>query len=92
MATAHFCLAEVLYAQNVRDHLDVGALDIANCIPGVNFVSWPITGIISLGEKAALKNFLTTEDGRSMMLHCKTAAELGDKFALGMLKKLRKAL
>ena len=92
MATAHFCLAEVLYAQNVRDHLDVGALDIANCIPGVNFVSWPITGIISLGEKAALKNFLTTEDGRSMMFHCKTAAELGNESAVKMLKKLKKAL
>ena len=92
MAGAHLCLSEVLYAQNVRDNLDLGILDIANCIPGVNFVSWPITGIISLGEKAALKNFLTTEDGRSMMLHCKTAAELGNESAVEMLKKLKKAL
>ena len=92
MAGAHLCLSEVLYAQNVRDNLDLGILDIANCIPGVNFVSWPITGIISLSEKAELKNFLTTEDGRSMMLHCKTAAELGNESAVEMLKKLKKAL
>ena len=92
MAVAHRCLAEVIYAQNVRDHIDVSSLDIANCIPGVNFVSFPIWGIISLREKSALKKFLTTEDGRSMMFHCKTAAELGDEFAIKMLKKLKKAL
>ena len=91
MAKAHFALAKVLYAQNVRDDLDKSPLDIANCIPGVNLVSWPITGITRLGEKPALKKFLTTEDGRSMMLHCKTAAELGYKDAAKMLKKLRKA-
>ena len=92
MAMAHFALAKVLYAQNVRDDLDKSPLDIANCIPGVNLASWPITFITRLGETPTLKKFLTTEDGRSMMFHCKTAAELGNKDAIRMLKKLRKAL
>lgn len=92
IAMAHFFLAKVLYAQNVRDNLDKAPLDIANCIPGVNLISWPITGIMRLGDKPALKNFLTTEDGRSMMIHFKKAAELGDKDAVKMLKKLKKAL
>ena len=91
-ARAHCCLAQVIYAQNVRDTLNLNALDIANCIPGVNFVSWTLTGAISISERATLKKFLTTEEGRSMMFHCKTAADLGDKNALDMLKKLRKAL
>lgn len=90
MADAHYYLAKVLYAQNVRDDLD-DFLQNANCIPGINLVSWPITGIVKLAEIPALKNFLATEDGRSMMLHCKTAAELGNKDAARMLKKLRNA-
>ena len=62
-----------------------------NKLDAIREDSWPITGITRLGEKPALKKFLTTEDGRSMMLHCKTAAELGYKDAAKMLKKLRKA-
>lgn len=91
-ARAHRLLAEVIYAQNVRDHFSSNALDIANCIPGVNFVSFTATGILSIAEKTKLRNFLTTEEGRIMMHHCKVAAELGDKNAIEMLKKLRKAL
>lgn len=91
-ATAHRGLAEVLYAQNVRDNFSVGTLDIANCIPGINLISFPISGALSIAEKNSLRDFMTTEDGRMMMYHCKTAAELGDIYAEKMLNKLRKAL
>lgn len=92
IALIHKCLAEVLYAQNVRDNLTFGTLDYVNCIPGPNLVSIILTGVRSSSEKTKLRNFLTTEDGRAMMQHCKAAAELGNDQAAKMLKKIKSAL
>lgn len=88
-ARAHYMLAQTYYAQNVRDHLDLNALDIANCIPFVNFASWAITGAISVDETAKLRKFLKTEDGQIMLQHYEFAAKLDHKAAKDILKKIK---
>ena len=88
-ASAHRLLAEVYYARYVRDDLSLSALDIVNCIPVINMASWTVTFAISAGERAKLKEFLKTEEGRFMLEHLQAAADLGDKAAVSMLKKCR---
>ena len=81
-----------LLTQNVRDNLDINALDVVNCVPVVNIASWAITGAISVDEKAKLRKFLKTEEGQIMLQHCEIAANLDYKLAKDMLKKIKKCL
>ena len=91
-ARAHYMLAKNYYTQNVRDNLDINALDVVNCVPVVNIASWAITGAISVDEKAKLRKFLKTEEGQIMLQHCEIAANLDYKLAKDMLKKIKKCL
>ena len=86
-AMAHRLLAQTCYARYVRDDLLLNALDIVNCIPFINVASLTVSFAISAGEKAKLKKFLKTEEGRFMLEHLQAAADLGDKAAISMLKK-----
>lgn len=89
---AHGALAAVYYACYVRDHLDLSALDVANCIPFVNFASLAVTGVLSVDERARLKRFLQTDMGEEMLVHCQIAAGLGNKRGVELLRKCRKAM
>ena len=88
---AHLLLAETCYARYVRDDLSLSALDIANCIPLIGIASWAVTFALGAGEKARLKEFLKTVEGRSMLEHLQIAADLGNEEAVSVLKKCRRA-
>lgn len=89
---AHYLYAETLYAIYVHDNLELSKLDIALIIPGVNFGAWAVKGVLKADEIKKLRVFLHTKEGRDMVQHYQTAAQLGETAASDMLKKIERYL